>query len=296
MSAFPQALAAHLARDVTTVCQCWRLTRRDGQVSGFTDHDRRLTVAGVDYEPGTGLAASEARDSLGLAVDTVDVEGALCSERIRAEDIAAGLYDSARVEAFLVNWRDPAVFALIRTSTIGKLTRGGEHFVAELESLVHALDQPNGRYVTRACDAELGDARCGVDLGASGFAGEGVVALAGSADTIAVSGLGDFAGGWFAHGTLLWTGGARQGRSEHIVAHRIEDGTVLLTLLPSVGPVIALGDAFSVAAGCDKSLATCRKKFANALNFRGFPHLPGNDTAYSYAVDGGQFDGGPVVP
>ncbi len=106
MSAFPPALAAHLARDVTTICQCWRLTRRDGRVSGFTDHDRKLTVAGVDYEPGTGLAASEARDTLGLAVDTVDVEGALSSERIRAEDIAGGLYDGARVEYLPGRWRD----------------------------------------------------------------------------------------------------------------------------------------------------------------------------------------------
>ena len=296
MSAFPPALAAHLARDVTTICQCWRLTRRDGRVSGFTDHDRKLTVAGVDYEPGTGLAASEARDSLGLAVDTVDVEGALSSERIRAEDIAAGLYDGARVETFLVDWRDPAVFALIRTATIGKLTRGGEHFVAELESLVHALDQPNGRYVTRACDAELGDARCGVDLGTSGFAGMGTVTAAGGTDTIAVSGLGDFAGGWFSHGTLSWTGGARQGRTERIVAHRIDNGAALLTLLPSVGPAIVEGDPFSIIAGCDKSFAACKKKFSNALNFRGFPHLPGNDTAYSYIVEGGNFDGGPVVP
>jgi hypothetical protein len=29
--------------------------------------------------------------------------------------------------------------------------------------------------------------------------------------------------------------------------------------------------------GCDKSFATCRDRFANALNFRGFPHMVGND-------------------
>jgi uncharacterized phage protein (TIGR02218 family) len=59
---------------------------------------------------------------------------------------------------------------------------------------------------------------------------------------------------------------------------------------------MAVGDIFSVEAGCDKTFATCKAKFSNALNFRGFPHLPGNDVAYSYVVDGGNFDGGPVVP
>lgn len=295
MSVYPDSLAAHLARDVTTVCHCWRLTRRDGEVTGFTDHDRVLTIGGTAYEPQSGFSASEARETLGLVVDTVDVEGALSSDSIRDEDIAAGLYDGARVETFLVNWSNPADHALVRTATIGKLTRGGDRFVAELESLVHALDQPNGRYVTRCCDAELGDARCGVALYGADFTGAGKVETSVGADTLAVSGLAAFAGGWFAQGALTWTSGARQGRKERVVDHRIEQGIVLVTIQPSVGPAIADGDAFSISAGCDKSFATCKKKFANALNFRGFPHLPGNDTAYSYVADGGNFDGGAIV-
>jgi uncharacterized phage protein (TIGR02218 family) len=58
----------------------------------------------------------------------------------------------------------------------------------------------------------------------------------------------------------------------------------------------APGDAFTVVAGCDKSFETCKAKFAPQLNFRGFPHLPGNDAAYGYVTDGGNFDGGPLVP
>ncbi|MDX5493645.1 MAG: phage BR0599 family protein, partial [Alphaproteobacteria bacterium] len=27
----------------------------------------------------------------------------------------------------------------------------------------------------------------------------------------------------------------------------------------------------------DKQFTTCRDRFANAVNFRGFPHMPGND-------------------
>ena len=296
MTTYPAALAAHFARDVTTVSHCWRLTRRDGAVWGFTDHDRRLVVDGLAFEPETGLSASEARDSLGLAVDTVDVEGALSSQRIRDEDIAAGLYDGARVETLLVNWRQPADFAVIRTATIGKITRADDRFVAELESLVTALDQPNSRYVTRSCDAELGDARCGFLLDQPGFTAIGTVTAIGASDTLAVTGLDAQQAGWFSSGALTWTSGARGGRSERVIAHRRQGTTTSLVLLPSVGPAVAPGDVFSIVAGCDKSFATCKAKFANALNFRGFPHLPGNDSAYSYVTDGGVFDGGPVVP
>jgi uncharacterized phage protein (TIGR02218 family) len=296
LSAYPQPLIDHLSQNVTTVCHCWRLIRTDGVVTGYTDHDRALTVDGIRFEPETGFSASEARDTLGLAVDTVDVEGALSSESIRDEDIAAGLYDGAKVETLLVNWQRPQEFARLRTATIGKITRSDQRFIAELESLTHSLDQPKGRYVGRACDAELGDGRCGFLLNRPGFTGAGAVSAVEEAGVITVSGLGGFEPGWFSHGTLVWTTGARAGRSERIVDHRLGVGGMVIALQPPVGPNIGAGDAFSIYAGCDKSFATCKAKFSNALNFRGFPHLPGNDAAYSYVVEGGRFDGGPVVP
>jgi uncharacterized phage protein (TIGR02218 family) len=296
VSAYPETLAAHLGREVTTVCHCWRLTRTDGWVAGYTDHDRPLTIGVVLYAPQTGLSASEARDTLGLAVDTVDVEGALSSDDISEEDIAAGLYDGATVETFLVNWRQPADFVLLRKATVGKITRTDGRFVAELESLVHSLDRPNGRYVSRSCDAELGDARCGFDPDNPDFTGTGTVTAYEAPSTLAVTGLDGFEAGWFAHGVLTWTAGANTGRSERVEEHRKDAAGEALMLRPGSGIVAVEGDTFSVVAGCDKKFATCKAKFANALNFRGFPHLPGNDAAYGYVVDGGQFDGGPIVP
>ncbi|MEP9371023.1 DUF2163 domain-containing protein [Mesorhizobium sp. KR1-2] len=296
MSAYPQALANHLSREVTTVCHCWRLTRADGMVSGYTDHDRALTVAGLTFEPETGFSASEARETLGLAVDTVDVEGALSSADICDEDIAAGLYDGAKLETFLVNWRRPEQSVLLRTATIGKITRSDQRFVAELESLTRALEQPNGRYVGRACDAELGDQRCRFALSKQGFTGTGVVSSREGDGTVVVTGLEAFEPGWFCHGVLVRKTGARAGRSERIVDHRRDMRGIALVLRPGAGPEIRAGDTFSITAGCDKSFATCKAKFSNAVNFQGFPHLPGNDVAYSYVVEGGQFDGKPIVP
>ena len=66
-------------------------------------------------------------------------------------------------------------------------------------------------------------------------------------------------------------------------------------MLPPTEQVPEAGTAFSIVAGCDKQFSTCKTKFANPVNFRGFPHLPGNDAAYGYVTDGGVFDGGPIV-
>ena len=41
-----------------------------------------------------------------------------------------------------------------------------------------------------------------------------------------------------------------------------------------------------IRAGCDKRLETCRDRFANALNFRGFPNIPGQDAVLRYASSG----------
>ncbi len=208
----------------------------------------------------------------------------------------SGRYDGATVETLLVNWREPTQFALLRTATIGKITRSDGRFVAELESLAQQLDQPRGRYVRRSCDAELGDRRCGFLLSQPGFSGAGAVLAQLGPGVISVSGLDGVETGWFSHGVLTWQTGENAGRSVRIVDHRVQGTATVLTLWQDGAAEPQAGDGFTLVAGCDKTFATCKAKFANGLNFRGFPHLPGNDAGYAYVTDGGQFDGGALVP
>ena len=67
----------------------------------------------------------------------------------------------------------------------------------------------------------------------------------------------------------------------------IAGGTVNIELWQAVGVVPAVGDSFVIRAGCDKQLATCKAKFGNVANYRGFPFMPGNDFVAGYAVRGG---------
>lgn len=294
MSTYPPALLAHLANEITSVCHCWKLTRLDGIVLGFTDHDEALTVDGTLYEPSSGFSSSEARQTLGLAASTVEVEGALSSDLLKEEEVVAGLLDGARIETLLVNWRRPQDFASIRRATIGRITLSDNRLVAELQGAFHVLDQPGGRSVRRSCDAEVGDGRCGVAL-TGGFRGVGGVVATTGVGMIEVSGLAGFEDGWFSGGVLTWTSGENSGRKARIITHSARGATVTLALWPGPGFGPQTGDGFAVTAGCDKSFATCKAKFANPLNFRGFPHLPGNNAAYAYVTDGAVFDGGALV-
>ena len=291
MKPLPPALSAHLAEGTTTLAWCWRILRADGTAFGFTDHDRTLTFDGTDFEPESGLTASEVRSGSDLSVDAQDAEGVLTSDRITETDIRDGLWDNAEVEVWRVNWQDTAQRALLRRGSIGQIRRGRLAFVAEVRSMAHVLGQTVGRAFQATCDAALGDGRCGVDLEAPEFKGTGTVADAVRDRAFTASGLGAFTDGWFAGGTVTWTTGANAGRMVEVMMHEVTGGVVQITLLELPGRPITSGDGFVARAGCDKRSETCAAKFANIANFRGFPHIPGQDAIIRYATKDGGHEG-----
>ena len=289
MRAVPASLAEHLRGEATTTCHCWRVTRRDGVVLGFTEHDRDLSFDDTAFMAASGFAAGEAEAATGLSAGADEVAGGFSNATIREDELVAGRFDGARVELFLVNWVDPDQHVLLNIREIGEVSRSGGQFRAELRSIAHRLDQPQGRVYGRRCDASLGDARCRVDLAA--WQSEGTVMGIRNASRIIVSGLSGFESGFFKQGLLTFAGEPAVDVESH---EKYLDGSAELTFwLPLERPV-AVGSPFSITAGCDKSFATCKARFANALNFRGFPHVPGPDFAYSYADGERTHDGGPI--
>ena len=286
MKSFPQNFQTHLDTGTTTLAWCWRLTRNDGAVFGFTDHDLSLTFDGTIFDPESGFTASEIRSGSDLSVDAQEAEGVLTSDTITETDILDGRWDNATVEIWRVNWQDTSSRALLRRGAIGQLRRGRLHFVAEMRSLSRVLGQTIGRTFQASCDADLGDARCGVDLNDPAFKATGTVVAHSGDRGFAVSGLPGFAEGWFALGTLQWLTGANTGRKAEILGHAISSVNVIVTLLEEPIRLIEVGDALDIFAGCDKRFETCQSKFANAVNFRGFPHIPGQNTVIRYAAKG----------
>jgi uncharacterized phage protein (TIGR02218 family) len=295
MKSLSPAFQAHLDSGTTTLCHCWRLVRRDGTVFGFTDHDRDLSFAGTLYEAAAGFTASAVSSSSGLAVDNLDVVGALTSSRLEDGDLAAGLYDDAEIEIWRVNWQAVEQRVLLRKGNLGEISRNSEGFSAEVRGLSHRLNQPTGRLFQYACDADLGDARCGISLTSGAFTGAGTVTAVTDNREIIVSGLDGYADTWFARGLVTFTSGVNQGEILEVKRHSNNAGSVVLELWHTPTETLEVGATFIARAGCDKQFATCRDKFSNAQKFRGFPHIPGNDFALSYPLRGGANDGGSLL-
>lgn len=287
MRFIPEALQAQLDAGVTTLAHVWRLTRRDGIVLALTDHDRPLDFDGAASHPMAGVNTGAIEKSLGLGVDTASLNGALSSEALSEEDLGRGLWDGARVDLYRVDWRDPSLRAHLFAGRLGEVRRGAQAFEAELRGLQAALNVPVGRVYSRYCDADLGDARCGKDIETSDFRAAAAVTGVLSETSFRTSGLEAFSEGWFTRGKLTWNEGGESEVLNHTIA---PDGAAVLALRDA--GLFSAGATFVVRAGCDKSFATCRAKFGNGLNFRGFPHIPGNDAVQAGPSAAEPLDGG----
>ncbi|MEQ1651086.1 MAG: DUF2163 domain-containing protein [Hyphomicrobium sp.] len=276
MKVLPVALDAHLATGATTLCWCWRLTRRDGVKFGFTDHDKALTFDGTAFEASAGFTASDIKDGVGLSVDNLEVTGALSSATLTDADLAAGRYDDARVEIFRVNWQDTASRVLMRSGSLGEVRRSGSAFAAEVRGLQHYLQQPKGRLFQYTCDADLGDARCKVNLATAAFTGTAAILTVLTPRRFTVSGLPAFSHDFFSRGLATFTSGPASATKIEVKSHAKIANVVTIELWADAeGPPVA-GNTFTVTAGCDKRIDTCKARFSNAINFRGFPAMPGN--------------------
>lgn len=296
MRAVPSALAAHLAGGETTTAHCWLMIRKDGVTLGFTDHDRELAVAGTSCKPTHGLDGGEIPSRLGQQVETGEVLGVLDSLAISEDDILLGRYDGARVETWLVNWAAPEEAMQLRVDTIGEIVREDGIFRAELRSPQQALNVTQGRAYTGLCDAIVGEARCGVDLNLPVHKGTATVTRIIDAFQLEVSGLAGFAESWFAFGTGTWLEGQRAGLEDALRSHRRTPEGDVLGFAERVGGWIAIGDQLTVRVGCDRRFSTCKSRFANAANFRGFPHIPGSDYVLRHPRSNDAMDGRAVVP
>jgi uncharacterized phage protein (TIGR02218 family) len=262
--------------DLTTLAFCWRVERGDGVAIGFTTHDRDLTIGHLTYRATPGMLPSAISISDGFDADSLDIGGALSSEAITERDLRAGRWDGAAVRVFLVDWEQPEGEDVhLARGELGDVAIEGNRFTTELRGPTAALGAPVVEQTSPECRAQLGDKRCRVDMAArvrvtrlSALPEEDVVEVAGASA----------AANAYGNGRLRWLGGPNSGLETTIAASSADR----LTLGEPPPFASSVGDLVEVTEGCDKSLATCAGRFANAPNFRGEPYLPGMDLLTRY--------------
>ncbi|OXE37545.1 MAG: beta tubulin [Phenylobacterium zucineum] len=286
------ALNTHLQTGATTMALCWRVDRKDGVTYGFTEHDRNLTVAGLLYEAASGFTASEIKQSLGLSVDNVNLQGALSSTRLNETDLASGKYDDATLTLLWANWADTTQYVILMSGNLGEVKRSNTFFESEFRSISAKLNQATGRSFQRYCDAVLGDSKCKFALAGSTYSS--TITSISSTRVLVASSLSGLAADYCSGGVLTFTSGPLNG-AKFEVKRQSSGGVIELWTAPPSD--MAVGNTFTISVGCDKAAKTCLTKFNNLANFQGFPLMPGNDKITSYANSGiTQMDGSSLFP
>jgi len=268
-------LKDHYAEQVRTIARCWYILRTDGTEFFFTSHDKDLVISGDTYKSLNSGQTTAIENKAGLSVDTLDIEMVLDSGEITEDDIQAGRFDHATVWIFEVNYEALADGSVtISYGRIGEVELFENRARVEFRSLSQMLNINIGRSYLAECDAQFGDARCGLDLDALGYTETGTVAVvtdrAHFTTGTSVSASTNYPDG---HGSITFTSGANNGLSMSI---KTWSGTSMVLVLPMpFNPTN--GDTFTASYGCKKTLTVCRDTFDNVANFRGFPHLPGTD-------------------
>jgi uncharacterized phage protein (TIGR02218 family) len=272
-----------ITREVIHAAWCWKLTLTDGTVLGFTSHDQDITYSKVVYEAATGFIPSAVATSNDMAVDTLEVQGYIKSDRISDADLISGRFDMAKIEVFIVNWAnltDKIVY--VRKGTIGEIKYGQVSFTADLRGMLDVYQAKAGMIYQKLCRAKFGDTKCKADVTAYTATGT-VTELYGDGNIETDL---SQATAFFNYGVLKWTSGKNINLKIEVKYYTLvaSYGGVIQPFISSIWPP-AVGDTFTVTAGCDGNFSTCKTR-GNYLNFRGEPFVPGNDYMSSYPTKG----------
>ena len=253
----------------------------NGTILSYTNLDLPVSWNGNAYSASSVLVSGlRYRCALGLNVDSQQITlSARPADMLGGvpfmQALQQGAFDGAiiqREKAFFSSWTTvggaltpigAAIMFKGRVSSIDQVGRTTAQVTVAADTVFLDIDMPR-RLWSPQCTHVLYDSGCALARGT--FSASGTVGAGASNAWIPWGG----ASADYAQGTITFTSGANAG-----VAATIKwadaSGLQLAYPLPSAP---AVGDAFTAAQGCDHTMTTCRNKFGNLANFRGYPFVP----------------------
>lgn len=279
MKIIPVNLLNHYKEDATTLATIFKITCKDGTKLGFTTYSEDIVLSeepDVIYMAQSGLSKTAIASSNFLNVDNLDVEGFLEDTRINDADIINGKYDKAEVLIAELNYTDTPYQLtkcnILKTGVIGEIKFTKNKWVAELRSLTQYMQTNIGKKIQASCRARFGDSKCGINKATYSFTST----VSTITDNLIINCALANADEFFNGGEIEFTSGLNNGIVLEIKTWDL--ATQNLSLQVTAPYQIQSGDTFTVIRGCNKTIGQCQDTFANAVNFRGEPHVPNNAT------------------
>jgi uncharacterized phage protein (TIGR02218 family) len=273
MKTLPGPLTAAIEDETSYLCRIWDLTLSNGTILRFTDLTQDVVVSGNTYVADPGIRVS----ALAATVDggqNATIEVAFGSTTITEAMIRRGQLDSATFTLRAIHWPNPSLGVI--SLFVGSLADIDWHdrnacSITVRAGLAAKSSNTGGEIYSRTCRANLGDARCKVNLAAISISAT-VATVTADGNSFTAVALAASATNNFAFGVVEWTAGDNIGLIDEVRSSVTGTGLVTLALPPRFP--IQVGDVGTVKPGCNKEAVTCKTKFNNLANMRAEPYAP----------------------
>lgn len=256
-----------------TAAKCLRIVCSNGLTVRLTRYPYDLTMSNATvYKTGSGFDFTGYVSDTSMSPSAIDLQGILGAAGITVDTIASGVFDGARCYLFACNFLSPIEdYEPIVCSFLGKTMLEDDRYKIEEMSLIDALNQSTGRAYTAACQKVFGgQAFAGCKVALAPLTVTGTLTAVTDAKTMTDTSRTELAD-YFGLGTIKFTSGQNAG----LKAQEIKSfASGVISTYEAFYYLPAIGDSYMMIPGCRKSLADCRDKWANVINFGGFPNMP----------------------
>ena len=278
MRTIPIVIQAELDSGSPRIARLVKLICKDTTTFGFTDHEVQLTVGGQLYKPAPALFSVKYVATSSTEVSSQNMSAGWVD--LPENDLRGGKIDNAKIIASWCSWANPGGGEFVVFSgNIGEITYDESGFNVDIVSFMKALERNIGHSYTSTCRHKLfsqpGPGTLGgCMLSPSAFTFAGAITEVNIPKwkfgfSGAALGKGD---GYFSAGQITFTSGFNTGLSSIVKMHATERFELFLP----AAFILPVGTTFTVQAGCDKTMTTCKAKFNNVLNHGGFPNINPN--------------------
>lgn len=272
-----QTMKDHIAGEVTTLALCWYMILTDGSEFYYTDHDKPIIFNGKTYITAAGAVPSATSTTSNLAVDNMEITMAWYGDLATEAEIRGGRFDFATMNIFLLNYEDINMGTIpLLKGKLGEVVIEDNLVRVDIRGMTQYLQQKMGELYSVGCQATFGDDRCKIDADLSIYTKAFTVNSADASHPKRIFNIVEVLGdidNYYTGGYIHWLTGNNANTKMDIKVYWQTNQRVELyePMVRDIQPA----DTGNIIVGCNKKFETCKTKFDNIINFRGFPHLTG---------------------
>ena len=268
-----------LEKNYLKLAKCFKITLKNGDIIGLTEHSQDLLIDNLIYNSSYGFESDNSNFTTDLSSNNSEIIGLIDNNNIQIKDVLSGKFDNAKVEIFYINLDDESLEKIhITTGNIIKINvnDGKIHFL--IDNILNILDKTIGDIYSPLCRAQFCDHKCALDINKYTFTSKITSIINDTEFLYDISNIGTKEKNYFKYGIITFTSGKNINQSMEI-KQSFDNNIILNTKL---NYPLNVGDIFKIVVGCDKTISTCINKFNNAINFRGEPNITSTSKVYKF--------------